>query len=67
VEEATDVADSTTYRITSTQITLLQPIVKALNRILDGVDSKECIIEGIFRYIRESEKTKRAARERQEI
>jgi hypothetical protein len=31
------------------------------------VDSKECVIEGIFRYIRESEKTERAARERQEI
>ena len=67
VEEATDVAEPTAYRIISTPITLLQPIVEALNMLLDGVNSKEHVIEGIFRYIRESEKTERAAREKQEI
>jgi hypothetical protein len=67
VEETIDVAAPATYRITSTLIALLQPIVEALNKILDGKDSKEQIIEGIFRYIRESEKTERAAREKQEV
>ena len=40
VEEATDVAAPATYRITSTTITLMQPIVEALNKILDGEESK---------------------------
>jgi hypothetical protein len=66
-EKTADVATSTTKRITSTPIVILQPIIEALNKILDGEDSKECIIDGIFRYIRESEKTERVAREKQEI
>ena len=66
-EKSADVATSTTKRVTSTKIAILQPIVEALNKILDGEDSKECIIDGIFRYIRESEKTERVAREKQEI
>ena len=66
-EKSADMATSTTKRVTSTKIVILQPIVEALNKILDGEDSKECIIDGIFRYIRESEKTERVAREKQEI
>ena len=49
---------------------LLKPIVEALYRILDGEDSTERIIEGIFRYIKEAEKAERIARvskEREEI
>ena len=66
-ETGNDVAAPATNRVTSTTITILQPIVEALNRILDGEDSSERIIEGVFRYIRESEKTERVTRERQEV
>ena len=66
-EARNDVAAPATNRVTSTTITILQPIVEALNRILDGEDSSERIIEGVFRYIRESEKTERVTRERQEV
>jgi hypothetical protein len=67
VEEASDVAAPATNRITSTPIALLQPIVEALNRILDGEDSMEHIIDGIFRYIRELGRLERVIRERQEV
>ena len=66
-EETTDVATPAANRITSTPITLLQPIVEALNKILDGEGSMEHIIDGIFRYIRESGKAERITREKREI
>ena len=67
VDETTDMAVPVTKRTTSTSITLLQPIVEALNKILDGEDSTERIIDGIFRYIRESERMEKVAREKQEV
>jgi hypothetical protein len=67
MEGTSDMAATATNRITSILITLLQPIVEALNKILDGEDSMEHIIDGIFRYIRESEKMERLTREKQEV
>ena len=54
-------------RITTTSIPLLQPIVEALNLILDGVDTPTTIIEGIFKYIRDVEKTGKEERDRREM
>ena len=67
VDETTDMAVPATKRTTSTSIMLPQPVVEALNKILDGEDSTERIIDGIFRYIRESERTEKVAREKQEV
>jgi hypothetical protein len=67
IKKASDMAALAINRITSTLIALLQPIIEALNRILDGKDSIKHIIDRIFRYIRESERSERVIRERQEI
>lgn len=55
-----------TYRIAITKVTLLQPIVEALNKILDGDDSTERIIDGMFKYIKDSEWEERKSREAKE-
>jgi len=63
-------ASAATCRPAVTLTALLQPIVEALYKILDGEDSPEHIIEGIFKYIKESEKVERATRatkERKEV
>ena len=61
--EANNVVVPATYRIATTSLALLQPIIEALNKILDSEDSTECIIEGIFKYINESEKKERISRD----
>ena len=43
------------YKEFSTSIATLQPIVEALNKILDGNGSTIAIIKGVFRYIKELE------------
>ena len=58
-----NVAAPGTHRIAITKVALLQPIVEALNRILDGNDSTERIIDGMFKYIRESEREEKRSRE----
>ena len=65
--EANDVAAPEGRRIVTTSVALLQPIVDALNKMLDGEDTPERIIDGIFSYVRGAEKTERATRERLEI
>jgi len=60
------VAAPGTHRIAITKIALLQPIVEALNRILDGNNSTECIIDRMFKYIKESEWEERKSREAKE-
>jgi len=55
-----------THRIAITKVMLLQPIVEALNRILDGDDSTERIIDGMFKYIKDSEREERKSREAKE-
>ena len=68
--EATDEMPAATCRLVTTSTVLLQPIVEALNKILDGKGLTEHIIEGIFRYIKEAEKAERIARaskERKEV
>ena len=66
-KELTPAAVPVTHRIDTTSIAILQPIVEALNKILDGEDLPECIINGVFKYIRESEKTDKSSRDRLEI
>jgi len=61
--DANDMAAPGTHRIAITKVVLLQLIVEALNRILDGNDSTECIIDRMFKYIKESEWEKRRSRE----
>jgi len=68
--EATDKTPAATCRLVTTSTALLQPIVEALNKILNGEGPTEHIIEGIFRYIKEAEKVERIARaskERKEV
>ena len=50
-----DVAHAPPHKEFSTSIATLQPIVEALNKILDGNGSTIVIIKGVFRYIKELE------------
>jgi len=61
--DANDVAALGTHRIAITKVALLQSIVEVLNRILDGDDSTERIINGMFKYIKESEREEKRSRE----
>jgi DNA repair ATPase RecN len=54
--ESNDVAPPTARKAFSTSINTLQPIVEALNKILDGDGSTVDTIRWIFGYIREMEK-----------
>lgn len=51
--ESDDIAPPVTHKAFSMSIITLQPIVEALNKILDGNRSMVDTIRGIFRYIRE--------------
>ena len=54
--ESDDMAPPVTCKAFSMSIITLQPIVEALNKILDGNRSIVDTIRGIFRYIRELER-----------
>jgi hypothetical protein len=54
--ESDDVAPPVSHKTFSTTIITLQPIVEALNKILDGNGSTVDTIRGIFRYIGEMER-----------
>ena len=62
--EAIDMATTAIADITTTLIMILQLIVEGLNKILNGEESPECIIKGIFKYIRKLEKTEKEDAER---
>ena len=66
-EAAADMAHTLTRKGFSTSIDTLQPIVEALNKILDGNGSTIDIIKGIFRYIREIEAMEARNQDRLEI
>jgi hypothetical protein len=65
--EANDVATTANAEVTTTSIATLQPIVEGLNKILNGEESPECVIKGIFKYIRKLEKTEKEDEERCKI
>ena len=54
-ESPADVALAPPHKEFFTSIATLQPIVEALNKILDGNGSTIVIIKGVFRYIKELE------------
>jgi hypothetical protein len=66
-EGVTDVASPSMHRDFSTLITTLQPIVEALNKILDGNGLTVDTIKGIFKYIKEVEAAERGNKDRMEM
>jgi len=55
IEPVADVAHAPAHKEFSTSIATLQPIVEALNKILNGNGLTIVIIKGVFRYIKELE------------
>ena len=66
-EAEADVAPPTARKDFSTSIATLQPIVEALNKILDGDGSTINIIKGVFKYIKELEVAEKRDKDRLEI
>ena len=65
--EDNDVSPRPTRKEFSMSITTLQPIVEALNKILDGNSSTIETIKWIFKYIKEMEAAERENKEKMEI
>ena len=67
IKVAADVARMSACKEFSTSIATLQPIVEALNKVLDGNGSTIDIIKGVFRYIKELETAEGFNKDRLEI
>ena len=65
--EDNDVSPRLARKEFSTSIATLQPVVEALNKILDGNGSTIEIIKWIFKYIREMESAERENKEKLEM
>jgi len=67
IEPVADVAHTPAHKEFSTSIATLQPIVEALNKILNGNGSTIVIIKGVFRYIKELETAEGCNKDKLEI